>query len=329
MLYKRPDSKFWWFQIRFKGKLYQKSTKLTNKQLAGHAEAKFRTDLATGVFGFKLARNAPLLSQFIENDFLPFVNSNIEKVKTLTFYRYHAGVLKESSLGSVPLDVIDEKLIATFSAERRAAGMSIATCNRDRQVLRRIFNLAMKWRKVTAVLARVEMIKGEHQRERVVSPAEESKYLKACEPRLRDAHTIIFDCGLRPEECFRLTPDNVQEDFLVVFYGKGRGSRRRIPMSDRVQRIVARLAKVAVSWFFPADTKSGHITSDTLKKAHRRAIKASGVAFFTPYSIRHTCITRWSRKVDAYTLHYLAGHTDWKTTARYVHIDDERLKGIL
>ena len=80
---------------------------------------------------------------------------------------------------------------------------------------------------------------------------------------------------------------------------------------------------------FPAPTKTGHINSDSLKKQHARALKRSKVTKFVIYRLTPYCITRWSSKVDAYTLHYLAGHTDWKTTARYVHIGDERLKAIL
>ncbi len=174
------------------------------------------------------------------------------------------------------------------------------------------------------------MLKGEHQRERVVSKIEEEKYLKACPPLIKDVATIIFDCGLRPEELYRLNTENVQEDFLVIYYGKGKGSRRRIPMSGRVQEIIDRRLKVGGPWIFPAEKNpKQHINQSSIKKQHTRAIKESGVAFFVPYSLRHTCITRWSKKVDAYTLHYLAGHTDWKTTSRYVHPDEDRLRQIL
>jgi integrase len=37
---------------------------------------------------------------------------------------------------------------------------------------------------------------------------------------------------------------------------------------------------------------------------------------------RHTCITRWAKHIDAYTLHVIAGHTDMNTTKRYVHPSD-------
>jgi integrase len=330
LLYKRSDSQYYWFQIRFKGRLYQRSTKVTNQQVARQIESKFRTDLATGAVGLTLAKDAPLLAHFIERDFLPFIKSTKSgKANTLHYYQHHAGVLKESSLSNLPLDAIDQKMIARYAANRRGTGLSVATVNRELQVLRRIFKLAMEWSKVRGVLPTVKMLPGEHRRERVVSPKEENKYLDACPPLLKDVATLLFDLALRPDECFRLTTENFQGDFCVIFYGKGRGSRRKIPMSDRVKRIVARLSKTASPWLFPAPTKAGHINQSSLKKQHLRAIEASGVPFFVPYSIRHTAITRWSNKVDAYTLHFLAGHVSMQTTERYVHIGEDRLKGIL
>lgn len=47
------------------------------------------------------------------------------------------------------------------------------------------------------------------------------------------------------------------------------------------------------------------------------------------YDIRHTAITKWSKMVDAFTLHALVGHVSMATTLQYVHVDEEALKGIL
>jgi integrase len=48
------------------------------------------------------------------------------------------------------------------------------------------------------------MLPGERRRERVLSWAEEKRYLQEAPPLLHDVATILIDCGLRPEECFRL-----------------------------------------------------------------------------------------------------------------------------
>lgn len=80
-----------------------------------------------------------------------------------------------------------------------------------------------------------------------------------------------------------------------------------------------RRAAATSEWVFPAPTKSGHIEGSTLKKQHAAALKASGVTPFVLYTFRHTCITRWAKHMDPFTLHVLAGHTDMNTTKRYVH----------
>jgi len=82
-------------------------------------------------------------------------------------------------------------------------------------------------------------------------------------------------------------------------------------------------------WIFPADTHSGHIETGTLKKQHAKAITASGVAAFVPYDLRHTCLTRWARVMDPFTLKKLAGHTDLNTTMRYVHLNDDDVRAAM
>ena len=70
---------------------------------------------------------------------------------------------------------------------------------------------------------------------------------------------------------------------------------------------------------FPAATRSGHIEKSSLKKQHARACKLANIADFVLYTFRHTCLTRWAAYMDPYTLAYLAGHSDFSTTRRYVH----------
>lgn len=112
---------------------------------------------------------------------------------------------------------------------------------------------------------------------------------------LRDVAMVLMDCGLRPEECFRLKwMENIRDGAIEIHTGKGRGSRRRIPISQRVRSILEMRRGGGMSeWAFPAPTKSGHIESSSLKKRHAGAVKASGVVAFVLCTFRHTCITRW------------------------------------
>jgi hypothetical protein len=95
--------------------------------------------------------------------------------------------------------------------------------------------LATEWGKVDKILPKIKMLPGENHRDRVLSADEESRYFEAAtsignqiqenyqraltgiravrrgrQPQTRDAYllrdvaTILADCALRPEECFRL-----------------------------------------------------------------------------------------------------------------------------
>lgn len=351
-VYKR--GRVWWYKFVWNGEQVRESTKQGNKRTAEQMEAADKASRAKGEVGIREKKPVPSLEKFMEADFLPFVRTTkAAKPNTVRFYENSVANLSGySKLAGLPLDQITAEHIAGFVAHRQVRKVQIATVNRDLATLRRVFHLAAEWGKVSTILPRVRLMGGENHRERVLSLEEERKYLEAAsdlghgqteaytralegvravkrgqQPRtpdaylLRDVATLLIDCGLRPEECFRLKwQDNFRDGAIEIHTGKGRGSRRRIPVSKRVLGILEmRRAGTTSEWIFPAETKSGHIEGSTLKKQHAAALKASGVVPFVLYTFRHTCITRWAKHMDPFTLHVLAGHTDMNTTKRYVH----------
>ena len=77
---------------------------------------------------------------------------------------------------------------------------------------------------------------------------------------------------------------------------------------------------------FPAETKSGHV--DRLKGQHAKTLKDSGVKHFVLYSLRHTMLTRLGEaRADAFAIQKIAGHSDIRTSARYVHPTPEKIEG--
>jgi integrase len=358
-VYKR--GRVWWYRFVWNGESIRESTKQTNKRVAEQIESAHKTSLAKGEVGIRDKKPVPVLAHFMEEDFLPFVRTTKAfKPNTVRFYKNSVANLKAySKLSGLRLDEITAEHITGFVAHRQTAKVQISTLNADLVTLRRLFHLAIEWGRVSTVLPRVRMLPGENRRERVLSTKEEQHYLAAATdaghqlsnayrdalqgiravkrgqtPRkpdaylLRDAATILIDTGLRPDECFRLKwADNIRDGAIEIHSGKGRGSRRRIPASQRVLSVLEMRRTGQVSeWIFPAPTKSGHVEASTLKKQHAAALKASGVVPFVLYTFRHTCITRWAKYMDPFTLHVLAGHTDMNTTKRYVHPSDEDIR---
>jgi integrase len=357
-------ARVWWYKFSWKGELIRESTKQTNKRVAEQMQAAHRTALAKGEVGIRDKKPIPILAEFAERDFLPFVRStSAAKPRTVVFYENSVRNLKGyDKLAGLPLNAITSDIIAGFAAKRRDAGMEVSTINRDLATLRRMFHLAQEWERVTTILPKVRMLPGENQRERVLTSEEESRYLEAAasigegilraydralegiratvrseqpiKPTdpflLRDVVTVLLDCGLRPEECHRLKWENIRDDGVEVFKGKRKASRRRVPASARVLAILEmRKASNASEWVFPSTTKSGHIESSTLKKQHRAALAASGVSPFVIYDLRHTCLTQWAKTMDPFTLMKLAGHSDLKTTLRYVHLNDDDVRAAM
>lgn len=150
--------------------------------------------------------------------------------------------------------------MTAFIIKRTGAKLKVSSINRELEVLRRMLRLA-EWGFLEKPGIRVQMLPGENQRDRVLAGNEESRYLKGAiavgegilrtyeralegtraqlrgtvpqEPRdpfmLRDVATILLDCGLRPEESFRLRWQHVQNDVLHIPFGKTENARRRIP----------------------------------------------------------------------------------------------------
>jgi integrase len=351
-VYKR--GRVWWFKFTWNGEPVRESTKQSNKRVAEQIEAARKTQLAKGEFGIRDRAPVPTIEDFARRHFLPHVESRfIEKPSTRSYYAIQVRhLIAHRRLASSPLDAVTREIINGFVEKQRQAKYQISSVNRSLQVLRRILHLAVEWGHLEKAPIRVSLLAGERRRERVLSDAEESAYLSAAgelsdsivtayaralegiratqrgqqpkKPRdpylLRDVTTMLLDCGLRPEECYRMRWEHIRSDSVYVPYGKTANARREIPISERLADVIkARRECAATEWVFPAATKSGHIEQSTLKKQHAKACRLANLMYFVPYTFRHTCLTRWASILDPYTLAYLAGHSDFGTTKRYVH----------
>lgn len=345
--------KVWWFKFTFSGEQFRESTKQTNKRVAEQIEAARKTGLAKGEVGIRDRAPVPTFAEFVNRDFLPHVEANFaDKPSTLAYYRVQLRHLTSyAPLARAKLNEIPAEVISGFIEKQRQAKYEISSLNRALQVLRRAFHLAVDWGKVEKLPTKISLIPGERRRERVLSEKEENAYLKAAgeigdsiledyekalhglratqrkeQPQkpedphlLRDVAVILLDCGLRPEECYRLRWEHYRGDTIYIPHGKTINARREIPLSERALEVLERRRRGESQWVFSAQTASGHMEQSTLKRQHEKACTLGELTAFVPYTFRHTCLTRWARILDPYTLAYLAGHSDFGTTRRYVH----------
>jgi integrase len=327
-LYKPRKSRYWWYKFVWKTELIRESTKQTNKRVAEQIQAARKTQLAKHEVGIRDRKPSPTLQAFLKNSFLPFVEATKrDQPNTATFYRNRVSkLLKDATLTTMNLETISAESITAYVCRLREKEpeIAVATINRDLATLRRALRLASDWGELVTKQPKICLLAGEVGRERVLNVQEETAYLNEASPLLRTVATIILDCGLRPDEVYRLRWDaNYRAGRITIHTGKTKAARRSVSVTPRVAALLEMWrTEPATEWIFGAPSKACHINQSSIKKQHLKAIKASGVPWFVPYDLRHTCLTRWARYLDPFTLKKLAGHESLETTMKYIHLNE-------
>jgi integrase len=228
-VYKR--GRVWYYNFRWNGAHVQENTRQGNKRTAEQMEAVHRTRLAKGEAGLT-ERKSPTLAHLLRESFLPFIEATkSEKPRTVAFYKRCAkNLLAWPQLADSRLNEITSETITAYVQQRQEADREAATINRELATLRRALRLAAEQGKLS-VTPKIRLLAGEVCRERVLSPMEQDVYLKAASFPLRFVATIMLDCGLRPDEVYRLQWDvNYRDGQIVIHTGKSKAARRAIPV---------------------------------------------------------------------------------------------------
>lgn len=142
-------------------------------------------------------------------------------------------------------DEIDEALIEAFAQARRGE-VSVATTNRGLAVLRRMLRLAHEWRIIDR-LPRVHLLRGERNREFVLSRQQEQIFLAFAPRILHDTSLLMLDTALGPAEALALEWRDIHFEasaespfgYLRVREGKTRYRSRIVSLTTRVNAMLA------------------------------------------------------------------------------------------
>lgn len=336
-LYRRGE--VWWYSFSWQGKRIQVSARTANAKLAAKIQATHLGNLAQGRVGIVEKPPAPTLAQFIKQRIEPWAEANFERQSPKTFKGWYTTnlrcICRCEALAKKPLDRIGPEDLAAFAAWRQSTSskngvvhLRPSSVNASLRVLRRVLRLAEEWEAIPKA-PRVKLLRGEQKREHVVDPAEEAAYLAVAGEPLGSVALMLFDSGMRPEECFRLRWESVRwrhgrNGSFLVTHGKTAAARRLLPMTARVRAMLESRWQGAQrpneGWVFPAPTRSGHVEVSSVRKLHNAALKTSGIRPFVLYSIRHTFLTRLGASgLDVWTLARIAGHSSILMSSRYVH----------
>lgn len=340
MLYKR--GKTYWYNFRWSIKQpdgtlesfrIRQSAKTHNRNAARGVEEEHRRALRKGEihpndpWPKPMTIATPVFRAFAR-EFLAHAKTHTEQ-GTHTFYRVcMERLLAFAAIADAPLDAITGETASRYARYRQEVpGNSVVTVNGDLRTLRRVLHLAAEWGRLQHAPA-IHELPQPAGRNRIVSFADEARYLAKASENLRDAAILAADTGLRPNsELFPLqwTDVDLAAGAIHVRKGKTASAQRTLPLTPRAAEILRRrkLADAKGSAFvFSGAGDSGHITS--VQHPHKAAVKAARLESFEFYCWRHTFGTRAAQSgMDRYTLARLMGHSSPSVAARYyIHVTE-------
>ena len=249
-IYKR--GRIYWYKFMWDGEMVRESTRQTNQNIARQMEGAHRASLAKAEVGIRDKKEVPTLKGFCVERVEPWAKSSFEHSSPKTWLWYGFGIdsLKNSTiLARRKLNEIGPELVAEYASERQHDGLQISSVNSCLRALRRVLRLAVEWG-VLEGAPKVKFLSGEHRRERVITRKEESLYLAAASPLLHDVSVVLFDSGMRPEECHCLRWENLnwqsgRNGALLITKGKTKSARRMLPLSTRLRAVLENRWKLA------------------------------------------------------------------------------------
>ena len=332
-LFKKPKSKFYWYDFAVRGKRYRGST---NETRAARAATAAGLRLAQAVESADpLPKKAPVLLEFSQR-FLEWLNNVRREDKTKTYYRDGWRLLKATPIVGMRLDQITSDVVemVRFSGASSNANCALRT-------LRRMLHKAEEW-KLIRQAPKLKLMK-EYGRSLRLDEEAERKLLAgaaACNWRkrslqlFRDIVILMRDTGMRNErELYRMRIENLDWDSRVIFVpdSKTEEGRRSVPMSNRVFGVLRqRCGTRREGWVFPSKrAESAHLT--TMAKRFREArIKAGLPEDLVLYCGRHDSGTRILKKTgNLAAVMRTMGHRDVKTAMQYQHPELEIVRAAL
>lgn len=348
-MYLEKRGNIWWYECRFDGKRYRRSSGVSNKNDAREIASAFRTALAKGEVGIFERKSIPSFKTAM-TDFLSWSEKE-HAAKPATHRRYKISSVallkhfRDVSLEKITPDEVEKyktARLSQFKTVRSKEGrkptktkIKPATVNRELACMRAMFNHVIKADvpvKNPISKTAAKTLQENNEQTRVLTYDEQAKYMAQATPMLRDVATLMLETGMRPEEVYRIKPENVHlaEDFLFNPHGKTKAAKRRIKLTATAHNTLTRRLEESkdeqgrpVPYLFPhANDPKQPVPK--VNSAHDRAVKASKVAPFRLYDLRHTWATRAAEAgIDLVTLAAMLGHSKINMVLRYAHPTQE------
>jgi integrase len=228
-----------------------------------------------------------------------------------------------------------------FCKNRHGKRLSVATVNRELSTMRAMLNEAMvndwilvnPFKKVRP--GELISVADERRRETILTPAEEKVLLAACATHWRRHLRVLviaaLDTGARQGELLKLRWSDIALDEGVIknvtsYKGKT-VQRREVPLTGRLRAALLDLKQKRGAATFKRGRTSGNKPDNALvfgvtnnvQNSWRAARKDANLEHLRFHDLRHTAATRLAQTMQLALVGQVLGHSDPKTTHRYVN----------
>jgi integrase len=325
-LFKR--NKVWWMDFMYHGTRVRRTTGTPDKRLAEAILGKVKSKVVEGVFFDKLEEQDRTFGEMMERYLAErsILKAPKSRVRDGSALKHLLPVFGEKLLVEVT-----PKSLAAYRTQRRAEGSATATINKELQLVRHAFNLAMReweWCRQNP-MHKVALEAAHNQVDRWLTTDEENSLLNTSPVWLREIITFALNTGMRQGEILALQWQDI--DFyrgtLVVMKSKNH-ERRTIPLNNIVFELLSekRVAGYTDGSVFVTG-RGNPLKVRYLVRTFTKARDRAGLTDFRFHDLRHTFASRLvQRGIDLYKVQRLLGHKTGVMTQRYAHHCPESLR---
>ena len=324
-LFRKNESKYYWYDFTVRGKRDRGSTKETNETRAQKAAS---LKLAAAIKASDpLDRKPPTLREYAK-DFLQWVATERLEADSRRYYRNGWRLLEQTKIAGMRMDLISKDEVEKLQFPGLASNGNNAL-----RTLRRMYSRAKKG-KLIHEAPDFALFK-EHERSLRLNDDAERRLSAVAEQPLKDIIVVMRDTGMRnARELYCMRVENVDFDAGTIFTpdSKTESGRRFIPMSNRVKQILeARCAGRSEGWVWMSRYKGKHIGEGMVYRQWARARQAAGLPReLVLYCARHDFGSFVLAKTgNLKAVMNAMGHGDVRSAMVYQHPEGEIIRNAL
>lgn len=209
-------------------------------------------------------------------------------------------------------------------------GKSKSTCNKLRVLLGQLGRWAMEEGITLTNPAEDLNTVAKQKSTREIFTEEDIKAIQKSPLHAADVALILISCGCRPGELFSVPLVNCREDHFIGGSKTEAGKNRVIPIGPdgikAYQKMRRKAMKDGAALLIDGYEGQNKTAPNFTKREWRDLMEEIGRQGITPYSCRHTFITRAIRAgMELPVLEAIVGHVDRETTKIYTHLHAEDL----